>query len=113
MHEYINSIVVNFFPSLLQTVPPTIWYRLVLGLNAQLRLVCDGHLRTSFNLIVNWLDAFANPTLKTLHIHVDLVALQPTASGYCQFGLVVHADEEETGQSSNEHEEDQYSWYIF
>ncbi|XP_047307889.1 uncharacterized protein LOC124911450 [Impatiens glandulifera] len=100
----------NILTSLMsQAVPPTIWYRLVAGLNAQLRLVCNGHLRTSFNLIVNWLDTFANPTLKTLHIHVDLVALQPTASGYCQFGLVVHADEEETGQSSNEHEEDKYS----
>ncbi|KAF5954855.1 hypothetical protein HYC85_007711, partial [Camellia sinensis] len=80
---------VDCYFCILQSVPPTIWYRLVAGLNAQLRLVCRGHLRTSFCLIMNWLETHANPTLTPYGVHVDLACFQPIACGYRQFGLTV------------------------
>lgn len=76
-----------------QAIPPTIWYRLVAGLNAQLRLVRRGHLKITFGHVVSWLETHANPTLCGYGIHVDLAWFQPTASGYSQFGLVVCATE--------------------
>ncbi|KAJ6816031.1 uncharacterized protein M6B38_419325 [Iris pallida] len=86
----------NVLKSLLsQTVPPTIWYRLVAGLNAQLRLACRGHLKKSFLHVVNWLDTHANPFLNMHGIKVGLAWFQATASGYCQFGLMVYAAEPE------------------
>lgn len=63
------------------------------GLNAQLSLVCRGHLKTTFRHVISWLDIYANPTLSTCGVRVDLAWFQPTASGYCQFGLVVRAAE--------------------
>ncbi|RDX91133.1 hypothetical protein CR513_26927, partial [Mucuna pruriens] len=85
-----------------QSVPPTIWYRLVAGLNAQLRLVRRGHLKITFGPVISWLDVYANPMLATYGVRVDLAWFQPTASGYCQFGLVVYATENESMSSSCE-----------
>lgn len=65
------------------------------GLNAQLRSVCLGHLRLNLEQVLNWLNTFANPTLLMHGIRVDLAWFQPTASGYCQFGLVVRVTENE------------------
>ncbi|XP_054786508.1 uncharacterized protein LOC129292866 isoform X1 [Prosopis cineraria] len=84
-----------------QSVPPTIWYRLVAGLNAQLRIVCRGHLKVTFRHVVSWLDMYANPTLRSYGVRVDLACFQPTASGYCQFGLVVHATENDSTSMQN------------
>ncbi|CAN0899997.1 hypothetical protein LINGRAHAP2_LOCUS20590, partial [Linum grandiflorum] len=82
----------NILTSLMsQAVPPTIWYRLVAGLNAQLRLVQRGRLKFTFLRVISWIETHANPTLTTYGIRVDLAWFQPTASGYCQFGLVVYA----------------------
>lgn len=78
-----------------QSIPPTIWYRLVAGLNAQLRLVRRGHLKITFSHVVSWLGTHANPTLRTYGVHVDLAWFQSTAFGYCQFGLVVCAAQNE------------------
>ncbi|XP_057750325.1 uncharacterized protein LOC130968867 [Arachis stenosperma] len=89
-----------------QSVPSTIWYRLVAGLNAQLRLVRHGHLRITFGPVISWLDVYANPTLARYGVRVDLAWFQPTASGYCQFGLVVHATGNESISSSWEGYED-------
>lgn len=86
----------------LQSVPPTIWYRLVAGLNARLRLVRRGHLRDAFSQIVDWLETHANPSLRAYGIRVDLTRIQPSASDYYQFGLVVCAVENEPVQPSNE-----------
>ncbi|KAL3644317.1 hypothetical protein CASFOL_012249 [Castilleja foliolosa] len=85
-----------------QTVPPTIWYRLVAGLNAQLRLVRRGHLRTTFLPVVHWLESHANKMLHAHGVRVDLTRFQPSASGYCQFGLVLRAIEEESTHSSGQ-----------
>ncbi|KAK1550951.1 hypothetical protein Q3G72_027486 [Acer saccharum] len=86
----------NILTSLMsQSVPSTIWYRLVAGLNAQLRLVRYGHIKITIGHIISWLETHANPTLSTYGVHVDLAWFQPTASGYSQFGLVVSATETE------------------
>ncbi|KAK9266622.1 hypothetical protein L1049_003574 [Liquidambar formosana] len=87
----------NVLTSLMsQSVPPTIWYRLVAGLNAQLRLVRNGHLRITFGPVIGWFETHANPTLSTYGVRVDLAWFQPTVCGYCQFGLVVCATEIES-----------------
>ncbi|PNX73163.1 hypothetical protein L195_g029061, partial [Trifolium pratense] len=75
-------------------------------LNAQLRLVHRGHLKATFAPIISWLDVFANPKLATYGVRVDLAWCQPTASGYCQFGLVVQATANENMSSSGESYDD-------
>lgn len=70
------------------------------GLNAQVRVVRRGHLKITFGSVISWLDIYANPTLARYGVRVDLAWFQPTASGYCQFGLVVHATENESMSSS-------------
>ncbi|XP_010321128.2 uncharacterized protein [Solanum lycopersicum] len=86
----------NILTSLMsQSVPPTIWYRLVAGLNAQLRLVRRGHLRANFSPVTSWLETHANPYLRAHGIHVYLTHSQPSASGYDQFGLLVCTVENE------------------
>lgn len=82
----------NVLTSLMsQSVPPTIWYRLVAGLNANLRLIRRGHLKRTFVVVLDWLESHANPALRTHGIHVDLAWFHATACGYCQFGLVAQA----------------------
>ncbi|KAK9060790.1 hypothetical protein SSX86_021496 [Deinandra increscens subsp. villosa] len=91
----------NILTSLMsQSVPSTIWYRLVAGLNAQLRIVRCDQLKSTFRPVISWIDTYANPTLTTHHIHVDLAQFQPTSSGYYQFGLVVYATEDERSTPS-------------
>ncbi|KAM1605440.1 uncharacterized protein LOC126596812 [Malus sylvestris] len=87
----------NILTSLMsQSIPPTIWYRLVAGLNAQLRLVRCGHLKLTFGHVISWLETHANPTLRLYGVHVDLAWFQPTASGYSQFGLLMYAIDNES-----------------
>ncbi|XP_060213917.1 uncharacterized protein LOC132641059 isoform X2 [Lycium barbarum] len=86
----------NILTSLMsQSVPPTIWYRLVAGLNAQLRLVRRGHLRANFRPVISWLETHANPSLRAHGIRVYLTHSQPSAGGYDQFGLLVCSVENE------------------
>lgn len=88
----------NVITSLMsQSIPPTTWYRLVAGLNAQLRLVRRGCLSTMFRPVLSWLETFANPALRIYGIRVDLASFQATADSYSQFGLMVCVIEEETG----------------
>ncbi|XP_057985855.1 uncharacterized protein LOC110667066 isoform X2 [Hevea brasiliensis] len=87
----------NILTSLMsQMVPPTTWYRMVAGLNAQLRLVRRGRLKLTFRSVIRWLETHANPALRIHSIRVDLAWFQATAFGYCQYGLLVYAVEEET-----------------
>ena len=81
--------------SVLQSVPPTIWYRLVAGLNSQLRLVRCGHLKLTFGHVISWLETHANSTLSRYGVRVDIAWFEPTSSGYCQFGLMVCATSNE------------------
>ncbi|XP_020259156.1 uncharacterized protein LOC109835595 isoform X2 [Asparagus officinalis] len=85
----------NVLTSLMsQSVPPTIWYRLVAGLNAQLRIVRRGHLKKTLLPIIRWLETHENPFLSMHGILVELAWFQATASGYFQLGLVVYAAED-------------------
>lgn len=77
------------YVSLLQSLPPTVWYRLVAGLNAQLRLVRRGQLKSNFKPVINWLETIGNPVISNHGLRVDLAWFQPTSFGYSQFGLVV------------------------
>lgn len=90
---------VDLFLTIFQSVPPTIWYRLVAGLNAHLRLVRYGHLKITFGHVINWLETHANPILNTYGLHADLAWFQPTPSGYSQFGIVVHGGIESASQA--------------
>ncbi|KAK5824675.1 uncharacterized protein LOC108486288 isoform X2 [Gossypium arboreum] len=81
-----------------QCVPPTMWYRLVAGLNSQLRLVRYGHLKLTFGHVISWLETHVNPTIVAYGVRVDLAWFQPTSSGYCQYGLVVSATSNENVQ---------------
>ncbi|XP_054796784.1 uncharacterized protein LOC129302133 [Prosopis cineraria] len=93
----------NILTSLMsQSVPPTTWYRLVAGLNAQLRLVRRGRLRVTFRSVLRWLEAHANPALRIHGVRVDLAWFQATSSGYCQYGLLVYALEEGTSPAPTE-----------
>nr|KYP70139.1 hypothetical protein KK1_009347 [Cajanus cajan] len=90
----------NILTSLMsQTVQPTTWYRLVAGLNAQLRLVRRGRLRVTFRTVLRWLETHANPALSVHGVRVDLAWFQATSSGYCHYGLMVYAVEEELIQA--------------
>ncbi|KAL5783356.1 hypothetical protein ACOSP7_008385 [Xanthoceras sorbifolium] len=93
----------NVLTSLMsQSVPPTTWYRLVAGLNAQLRLVRRGRLRVTFRPVLKWLETHANPTLRIHGVRIDLAWFQATTCGYCHYGLLVYAVEEEIEPSSIE-----------
>uniref|UniRef100_A0A6N2L0R8 DUF8003 domain-containing protein n=4 Tax=Salix TaxID=40685 RepID=A0A6N2L0R8_SALVM len=93
----------NILTSLMsQIVPPTTWYRMVAGLNAQLRLVCRGRLIVTFRPVLRWLETHANPALRNHGVHVDLAWFQATTSGHCQYGLLVYAVEEESEHTSVE-----------
>lgn len=97
-------------------MPPTTWYRFVAGLNVQLRLVRRGCLRAKFRLVIQWLETFANPALGIYAVHVDLASFQATANGYCHYGLLIYAVEEETDHVSLESldgaPQDEQSWYV-
>ncbi|KAM0968498.1 hypothetical protein TB2_016507 [Malus domestica] len=91
----------NIVTSLMsQAVPPTSWYRMVAGLNAQLRLVCRGRLRVTLQPVLRWLENYANPALKIYGVRVDLAWFQATSCGYCHYGLVVDAFEEDSEPAS-------------
>ncbi|XP_010267092.1 PREDICTED: uncharacterized protein LOC104604458 [Nelumbo nucifera] len=93
----------NVLTSLMsQSVPSTIWYRLVAGLNAHLRLIRHGRLRITFLPVLSWLETHANPALSIHGVRVDLAWFQATTCGYCQFGLLVYAIEEESEMASTE-----------
>jgi len=77
-----------------QAVPATMWYRMVAGLNAQLRTVRRGWLRRTLLPVINWLNTHANPWLAAQGLHVDLAWFQATTSGYYQLGLVLNAGDE-------------------
>ncbi|TYH69364.1 hypothetical protein ES332_D05G050600v1 [Gossypium tomentosum] len=91
----------NILASLMsQLVPPTTWYRLVAGLNAQLRLVCRGWLTVTFRPVLRWLGTHANPALRNHGVRIELAWFRSAPGGYCQYGLLVYSVEEENGHIS-------------
>ncbi|GMI92574.1 hypothetical protein like AT5G11700 [Hibiscus trionum] len=93
----------NILASLMsKLVPPTTWYRLVAGLNAQLRLVRRGWLRVTFRPVLRWLGTHANPALRNHGVCVELALFHGAPGGHCQYGLLVYSVEEENGPISLE-----------
>ncbi|KAB1202689.1 hypothetical protein CJ030_MR8G012641 [Morella rubra] len=72
-----------------QHVPATVWTRLVAGLNAHLRTVRHGSIRSALIPVINWINSHANPQLDFHGVRIELGWFQATASGYYQLGLLV------------------------
>jgi hypothetical protein len=104
----------NIITSLIsQSVPPTTWYRFVAGLNAQLRLVRKGRLRSMLKPLLKWLETYAKPALRIYGVRVDLAWFQTaTDSGYCQYGLLVYSVEEQDSLpfSDDQHSQEDHRW---
>ncbi|KAK0587259.1 hypothetical protein LWI29_020097 [Acer saccharum] len=49
-----------------QHVPATVWNRLVAGLNAQLRTVRHGSIRTALVPVIDWISSHGNPNLSSM-----------------------------------------------
>ncbi|KAG6636083.1 hypothetical protein CIPAW_11G086100 [Carya illinoinensis] len=72
-----------------QHVPATVWTRLVAGLNAQLRTVRHGSIRSALIPVINWINSHANSQLDFHGVKIELGWFQATASGYYQLGVLV------------------------
>lgn len=64
-----------------------------------LRLVCRGRLRVTFRPVLKWLESHANPALQLHGLHVDLAWFQASSGGYCHYGLLLYAIEDENESS--------------
>uniref|UniRef100_A0A0E0DAX6 Uncharacterized protein n=1 Tax=Oryza meridionalis TaxID=40149 RepID=A0A0E0DAX6_9ORYZ len=76
-----------------QYVSTAIWNRLVAGLNAQLRTVRQGNIRSTLGPVVSWINSHGNPQLERHGVRVELGWFQVTASCYYQLGIVVAVNE--------------------
>ncbi|CAN6227202.1 unnamed protein product [Urochloa humidicola] len=76
-----------------QYVSTAIWNRLVAGLNAQLRTVRQGSIRSTLGPVVSWINSHGNPQLERHGVRVELGWFQSTASGYYQLGILVAVNE--------------------
>ncbi|CAN4127760.1 unnamed protein product [Withania somnifera] len=76
---------------LAQHVPSTVWNRLVAGLNAQLRTVRHGSIRSVLLPVLDWVRSHGNPQLEFHGVKTVLGWFQATASGYYQLGILVMA----------------------
>ncbi|XWS38680.1 hypothetical protein CRYUN_Cryun19dG0151800 [Craigia yunnanensis] len=72
-----------------QHIPPTVWNRLVAGLNAQLRIVRHGSIRSALIPVMDWISSHGNPQLEFHGVKIDLGWFQATTSGYYQLGILV------------------------
>eukprot|EP00245_Coleochaete_scutata_P014090 TRINITY_DN5910_c0_g4_i1.p1 TRINITY_DN5910_c0_g4~~TRINITY_DN5910_c0_g4_i1.p1 ORF type:complete len:180 (+),score=20.30 TRINITY_DN5910_c0_g4_i1:81-542(+) len=72
-----------------QSLPATVWYRFVAGINAQLRTAQRGNLRRSLAVVVKWLASHINPTFREYGIRIDLASFQAVASGKYQLGIIM------------------------
>ncbi|MBA0709693.1 hypothetical protein Golax_024716, partial [Gossypium laxum] len=70
-------------------IPPTVWNRLIAGLNAQLRTVRHGSIRSALVPVLDWIASHGNPQLEFHGVKIELGWFQATASGYYQLGIVV------------------------
>ncbi|XP_071722506.1 uncharacterized protein [Rutidosis leptorrhynchoides] len=86
-----------------QHVPTTVWNRLVAGLNARLRIVRQGSIRSALLPVICWINSHGNPQLEFHGVKIELGWFQATASGYYQLGVLVVAGDYSL---SNIHESD-------
>lgn len=61
------------------------------GLNAQLRTVRHGSVRTALVPVIGWLTTHGNPQLEFHGVKIELGWFQATSSGYYQLGILVVA----------------------
>ena len=59
------------------------------GLNAQLRTVRHGSIRSDLIPVINWIRSHGNPQLEFHGVKIELGWFQATASGYYQLGILV------------------------
>ncbi|XP_056865906.1 uncharacterized protein LOC130511961 [Raphanus sativus] len=90
-----------------QVVSPTTWYRFVAGLNAQLRLVQQGKLRSTFRSVMRWIETHGNPALRRHGVRVDLARFQASPSSSCQYGILVHTIVDEVASQRHVDETEQ------
>ena len=64
-------------------------HRFVAGLNAQLRTVRHGSIRSALLPVIRWINSHGNPQLEFHGVRIELGWFQATASGYYQLGLLV------------------------
>lgn len=62
---------------------------MVAGLNAQLRTVRHGSVRSTLVPVISWIRSHANPQLEFHGVKIELGWFQATASGYYQLGIWV------------------------
>ncbi|CAH1453086.1 unnamed protein product [Lactuca virosa] len=72
-----------------QHVPSSVWNRLVAGLNAQLRSVRSGSIRSGLVAVINWIKTHGNPQLEFHGVRIELGWFQATATGFYQLGILV------------------------
>ncbi|KAG2302148.1 hypothetical protein Bca52824_030799 [Brassica carinata] len=72
-----------------QHIPPSLWHRFVAGLNAQLRTVRHGSIRSALLPVIRWVNSHGNPQLEFHGVRIELGWFQATASGYYQLGILV------------------------
>ncbi|CAA7026215.1 unnamed protein product [Microthlaspi erraticum] len=72
-----------------QHIPPSVWHRFVAGLNAQLRTVRHGSIRSALLPVIRWMNSHGNPQLEFHGVRIELGWFQATASGYYQLGILV------------------------
>ncbi|KAG0496836.1 hypothetical protein HPP92_001527 [Vanilla planifolia] len=77
-----------------QYVSTTIWNRFVTGLNAHLRTVRQGNIRSALVPVISWINSHGNPQLVPHGVRIELSWFQVTASGYYQLGIVVTVTEQ-------------------
>ncbi|XP_077235189.1 mraZ isoform X2 [Tasmannia lanceolata] len=87
-HLQSDTLLTNL---LAKYIPTTIWTRFVTGLNAQLRTVRQGCIRSALVPVINWISSHGNPQLESHGVRVELGWFQATASGYYQLGILVAA----------------------
>ncbi|KAK9266889.1 hypothetical protein L1049_027148 [Liquidambar formosana] len=83
---YSDTLLTNLLG---QHVPATVWNRLVAGLNAQLRTVRHGSIRSALIPVIGWISSHGNPQLEFHGVKIELGWFQATASGYYQLGILV------------------------
>ncbi|CAK7356223.1 unnamed protein product [Dovyalis caffra] len=83
---YSDTLLTNLLG---QHVPATVWNRLVAGLNAQLRTVRHGSIRSTLLPVIDWICSHGNPQLEFHGVKIELGWFQATASGYYQLGALV------------------------
>lgn len=59
------------------------------GLNAQLRIVRHGSIRSALLPVIDWIGSHGNPQLEFHGVKMELGWFQATASGYYQLGVLV------------------------